>query len=182
MKKIFFITTVSAACLLSACSSKKSEGGMSDQAKKNIEACNSVNRAMESGDVSKLGDFIAADGIDHTGMNGTEVKGLDSIKAELGSMKNYFDNIKFEVVNQVASDEWVYQWIRFTGKSKVDMMGMKKGDDITNDAVEVSKFNKDGKATDHWEFMTAQEFQKMMGGANQNMPMKDSTAKPENKM
>ena len=49
---------------------------------KNLAANNAVNRAIESGDMSNLGDYIASDAVDHSGAHG-DVVGLDSIKAEL---------------------------------------------------------------------------------------------------
>jgi hypothetical protein len=85
MKKLMIILAAGFICLLPSCSSKKEAGGMSDRAKKNLEACNAVNKMFEAGDWSKAGDYIAADGVDHSGMEG-EIKGIDAIKANFDKM------------------------------------------------------------------------------------------------
>ena len=66
MKKLF-------ACLLAAgtvsffsCNS----GGESATAKKNKEVNDAIMKAYEAGDFSKMGDYIAADAVDHGGETG----------------------------------------------------------------------------------------------------------------
>lgn len=161
MKKLLVIFSAGFILLLSSCSDKKEAGGMSDRAKKNLEACNAVNKMFEAGDWSKAGDYIAADGIDHAGMNG-DIKGLDSIKANFDKMGAMMGNFKNEVVKEMADDDYVFQWMKETMTMKVDAMGMKAGSTHTMNAIEVSKFNKDGKASDHWSFIDWNDMMKMM--------------------
>ena len=89
MKQFFSILGVAcvfaAAFSLSACNSA---GGPPAAAQvdsagiKNLAVANAINRAIESGDMSNVGDYIATDALDHSGEHG-DVVGLDSIKAEL---------------------------------------------------------------------------------------------------
>ena len=136
----------------------KSSGNANAQAVKNLAAENGVNKAIQTGDVSKLGDYIAADGVDHSGQKG-DVKGLDSIKAELAMIHSMVKDMKSEVIKELADSEYVFQWMKFTGTSD-GSMGPKGPFNMT--AVEVSKFNKEGKCTDHWEFISQAEMMKMM--------------------
>jgi hypothetical protein len=85
MKKLFFMLGVVILNSLIACNSDA--GGMSATAKKNKEVNTAIMKAYESGDLSKMGDYIAADAVDHGGDTG-EIKGLDSIVA---AMKRYHD-------------------------------------------------------------------------------------------
>ena len=161
MKKLLVIFSAGFILLLSSCSDKKEAGGMSDRAKKNLEACNAINKMFEAGDWSKIGDYIAADGIDHAGMNG-DIKGLDAIKANFDQMGKMMGNFKNELVKEMADDDYVFQWMKETMTMKTDGMGMKAGETHTMNAIEVSKFNKDGKATDHWSFIDWNDVMKMM--------------------
>jgi predicted SnoaL-like aldol condensation-catalyzing enzyme len=162
MKKLFIILSAGCIFLLPSCSSKKEAGGMSDKAKKNLEACNAINKMFEASDWSKAGDYIAVDGVDHAGMNGHDVVGLDSIKAAFTEMGKMMGDFKNEKVKELADDDYVFQWMKETMTMKVDAMGMKAGSTHTMNAIEVSKFNKDGKSTDHWTFVDWNDMMKMM--------------------
>jgi predicted SnoaL-like aldol condensation-catalyzing enzyme len=160
MKKLFIILSAGFMCLLSSCNSKKEAGGMSDKAKKNLEASHAIAKMFESGDWSKLGDYIAADGIDHAGMKG-DVVGLDSIKAAFAEMGKMMGDFKNETVKEIADDDYVFQWMKETSTMKVDAMGMKAGSTNTMNAIEVSRF-KDGKSVEHWSFVDWNDMMKMM--------------------
>jgi predicted SnoaL-like aldol condensation-catalyzing enzyme len=128
---------------------------------KNLAASNAIDRAIESGDVSKLGDYIAADAVDHSGEHG-DVVGLDSIKAELAPMHKLAANdLKFEVVKELADSDYVFQWVRMTGTATTTEMGVPVGSKFSIATVDVSRF-KNGKATEHWDFMQPGDVMKMM--------------------
>lgn len=179
MKKIIFLSVVVTGFLFSSCSDNKA--GMSDRAKKNLESMHGVSKAIETGDMSKLGDYLAEDVIDHAAEGGP-AKGFEKVKAELTKYSQYAENMKSEVIKELADDEYVMCWMKFTGTMKMDQMGMKKGDTYNTTALEVSRFNADGKAVEHWTFVDPAEMMKMMGGAPPvqpavTEPSKDSTGK-----
>ena len=70
--------------------------------------------------------------------------------------------MKTETIKALADSEYVFQWMRFSGTSEGGM-GMPKGP-FNMQSIELSKFNKDGKATDHWTFMQPADMMKMMPG------------------
>ncbi|HWC54023.1 MAG TPA: ester cyclase [Chitinophagaceae bacterium] len=174
MKRLLFALPAICICALLSCSGGNS-GGMSATAKKNLDACNAINAAILSGDVSKLGDYISADAVDHSGGRG-DIKGLDSIKASLASIHNMSTDMKVVTIKELADDDYVFQWQRFTGTSSSADMGMPAGTKYDMAAIEVSKM-KDGKAIEHWEFLQPSDMMKMMSQSQQatmsNMP--DST-------
>lgn len=145
--------------------------GKSDKAKKNLEMCHLINKAIESDDMSMLDKAIAKDAVDHAGMHG-DIVGLDSIKAELSRFHTMMPDMKFEVVKELADDEYVFQWLRFTGTTATADMGMPIGTKFDMTAIEVSRF-KDGKAIEHWEFMQPADMMKMMA-PNKGMEKADS--------
>src|SRR5438477_11159634 len=107
-----------------SCNNSAAGGGMSDAEKKNLEAAQGVAKMFESGDFSKASDYIATDAVDHAGMTG-DVKGLDSIKASFAKMGMMMGDFKNEVVQEVASGDYVFQWIKESATMKMDdpMMG-----------------------------------------------------------
>ncbi len=179
MKKILLPCVIALLCFCTSCDSDKDEG-LSDKAEKNLVAQHGVIKCFDTKDFSKIGDYIAEDFVDHAGQNG-EIKGLANAKAEFEKMVTTLSDNKTETILELANDDYVMSWIRFTGTLATDNpdMGMKAGDKYDMKSMELSKF-KDGKAIEHWVFMDPAEMMKMMGGAQASMPAsemkKDSTA------
>lgn len=148
------------SCFFIACTSDK-KGGISEKAQKNLDAMHGISKAIETGDMSKLGDYLAEDVIDYAAEGGP-AKGFENVKTELIKFTQYADNMKTEVIKELADDDYVMCWMRFTGTMKIDQMGMKKGDTYNTTALEVSKFNADSKAIEHWTFVEPAEMAKMM--------------------
>lgn len=169
MKKFLFILSTGFIVLLTSCGSKK-EGGMSDAAKKNLDAVHAVVNAFETGDVSKINDLVSADFLDHTDRG--DMVGPDSLKAAVTMMHGM--GIKFNLVKELADDEYVTAWYKLTGTSD-GSMGMPKGP-FEMSSIDVVKF-KDGKAIEHWSFLEMADVMKMMPPP----PPMDSTTKMENK-
>lgn len=167
MKKIFFIPLFTFTCFCISCDSDHDEG-LSDKAEKNLAAQHGVIKCFDTKDFSKIGDYIAEDFIEHAGQNG-EVKGLANAKAEFENMVKTLTDNKSETILELANDDYVMSWIRFTGTLAMDNMGMKAGDKYDMKSMELSKF-RDGKAVEHWVFMDPADMMKMMGGAQPAMP------------
>lgn len=175
MKKLLFVALTTLVCFCISCNNSSGN----EQGEKNIATVHAVNDAIESGDVSKVDQYIAADGVDHSGEHG-EVKGIDSLKAAFLKMHSTYKDMKLEELRDAASGDYVFTLTRFTGTSTTASMGMPAGTSFDMTAVQVVKFNKDGKATDHWEYMTAADMMKMMGGEKNmggNMENKADTSK-----
>src|SRR3954447_11415552 len=129
MKTFLFTIVAGAFCFFISCNTATntpSESKANDAAQKNLAAANGVNKAIETGDVSNLGDYIATDAVDHAGMQG-DVKGLDSIKAELAKIHTMVSDMKVETIKELVDSEYVFQWLRFTGTSTTSDMGMPSG-------------------------------------------------------
>lgn len=155
----------SATADTTAASSSTSNSTASSTGDKNIATVRAINDAISSGEVNKLDQYIAKDGIDHSGEHG-EVKGLDSIKAELSHMHDSYKDLKLESIQDAANNDYVFSLSRFTGTSTVASMGAPAGTHFDMTSVGVTKFGSDGKATDHWEYMSMADAMKMMGGAS----------------
>jgi hypothetical protein len=175
MKKFFMIASAGMICFVTACNNSGEKSATADTtaaaapasnstSDKNIAAVHAIHDAISSGDVSKLDQYIAKDAVDHSGEHG-EVKGLDSIKAELGQMHDTYKDLKLESTQDAANNDYVFSLTRFRGTNTVASMGAPAGTNFDMTSVGVTKFNSDGKATDHWVYMSMDDAMKMMGGS-----------------
>ncbi|MER3497620.1 MAG: hypothetical protein C4308_02745 [Chitinophagaceae bacterium] len=173
MKKMLFPLLI--ICFAMGCNNKKT--GTSEKGKKNLESANAVAKMFETGDISKMDDYFAKDVVDHAGMNG-DVVGIDSLKASFKIYQSMMKDAKNETAKELADDDYTFQWFKESWTATKDEMGMKAGEKMSMNVVEVSRFNSDGKITEHWSFLDVRDMMKMMGGAN--APMMDSvkTTKP----
>jgi predicted ester cyclase len=171
MKKLSFLTVIAFVFFVSSCSN---QDGHSEQAKKNLEANHGIIKAFETKDFSKLGDYIAEDFVDHAGETG-DIRGLANARAEFERMVAGLESDTTIIIKELADDEFVMSWLRFTGTLSKDMMGMKAGSKYDMTAVELTKF-KDGKAVEHWTFMQPADMMNMMG-SQQQMPAAADTMK-----
>ena len=170
MRKLFFILAVVILNSLIACNSDA--GGMSATAKKNKEVNDSIMKAYEAGDFSKMGNYIAADAIDHGSYMG-DVKGLDNIVVAMKGYHDQWNNRKTEVLREMADDEYVIVWSKISGIPKTDMLSMKAGQSYTMTTVDVAKF-KDGKGVEHWLYMDPKEIAKLMTPTMNTFPLSDA--------
>jgi hypothetical protein len=179
MKKLSSILLTGIVCVALSCTNGAAhETGMSDKARKNLEATKGVTKMFESGDFSKTADYIAADAVDHWTPMGHEVKGVDSIKAMFSQWGSTMKDTKIEIVKEWADDDYATIWLKqsWTATQDDPMMHMKAGDKGTMESVEVTKHNADGKVTDHWGFASLNDMMKMM--PTPTAPMKvDTTVK-----
>lgn len=130
----------------------KSEGGISEKTKKNIEVNNAIMKAYEAGDFSKMGDYLAADAVDHGGENG-DVKGLDNIVSEMKRYQAMMPDMKSSNVLSMGNDDYVF--------TRATISGNMNGKPTTMTSVDVSRFV-DGKAVEHWVYMNPAEMMEMM--------------------
>lgn len=188
MKKFLMIASAGLICFITACNSSGEKSASADTtaasspatnsapstADKNIATIHAVNDAISSGEVSKLDQYIAPNGVDHSGEHG-EVKGVDSIKAELKNMHDSYKDLKLESIQDAANNDYVFSLTRFTGTNTVASMGAPAGTHFDMTSVNVAKFGSDGKVTDHWIYMSMDDAMKMMGG-NMHMEGKKKDA------
>jgi predicted ester cyclase len=158
MKKLILVSFAAVCSFFIACDSDQDE--ISAVTKKNMEVNKAIMTAYEAGDFSKMGDYIAADAVDHGSEKG-DVKGLDSIVAMMKMYRNSMSDMKSEVIKELADDEYVMTWAKFSGTTTADAVGMPPNQKVEMSSVDLTKF-KDGKAVEHWVFMDPNEMMKMM--------------------
>ena len=165
MKKLLFMGA-SVMLFLASCNDNGATSNGNSAADKAKANNREVLKAIESGDVSKLDSFITSDGIDHSGADGmTEVKGIDNIKKDLGSIKQSFSDLKFDVQQDAVNGEYLFVMSKLIGTTSANPgHGMQPNQKIEMSGADVLKFNSEGKFTEHWTFNDPRDMMKMMGG------------------
>ncbi len=179
MRKLFFTGIVAMICFISC--EQKNKTSASNNAERNTERNKTVYSAMETGDVSKLDDFIDKDIIDHG--HGAEIKGIDSLKKMFSDMHNHMSGLKMDLVSDAtsANGEYHFAWYKMRGTCTDGSMGMPAGTKMDMTGVDVVKI-KDDKAVEHWSYADPAEMMKMHGEMSGKMDNKmngktDSTHK-----
>ncbi|MAZ28719.1 MAG: hypothetical protein CL868_16780 [Cytophagaceae bacterium] len=104
----------------------------------NIKADNVLMTVFETGDITLLDGIIDPDFVNHTG--GGQV-GLDNLKNMVKSFHSNNLNLKMEVITQMLNDDYVVDWVQFTGSNP----------SISIEGMEVTRYT-DGLAREHWFF------------------------------
>ncbi len=178
MKKLFFAATSALVLFCISCkdtTDTTTSTSSSSQNETNLAKNREVYKAMETGDVTKIKDYIDKDAVDHGGNpDGTDLKGGDSIVAMLGKVRSGFSDLKMEVLADAVNGDYLFSLNHLTGTTNsTPVWGMPANTKIDSKSVDVIKL-KDGKATDHWGFMDPKEMMAMMGGNKMDPKMDHS--------
>ena len=175
MRNVLF--ALACAFAITSCNNSATDTGNtsnSGDSKKMMEANDAISNAFKTGNTAAVDSFVSDDFVDHTDRG--DKKGKDSLKAMISMMHTMMTDMKMERIKEAVADDYLFNWVRYTGVSNGDM-GMPKGP-YDMHAIEVSRF-KNGKAVEHWGYMDANEMMKMMGNGNMpgTMNKPDSTHK-----
>ncbi len=180
MKKIFFASaTILAFGLISCTESTTKKEDASVTIKENNT---NFYKALENGDEAKIKSWINADAVDHNGsQTGEDIVGADKIVPMLTQMHNSFEpGFKMNIVSQAVDGDYLYSLIELKGTTTANPgMGFPPSTKMDSRSVDVIKL-KDGKAQDHWGFMSMPDVMMMMKG-NQAMPHGDTNMVGGNK-
>jgi|SwirhisoilCB1_FD_contig_91_947057_length_1195_multi_5_in_0_out_0_1 predicted ester cyclase len=139
------------------------------QAERNHANTLQVYRAIETGDVSKLDQFIDKNIVDHSGPHGDMV-GLDSAKIMFTEMHDHISNLKMEPIAYATGGDYHFDLVRMTGTTNSEYMGMPANTPIDMTSVNVVKI-KNGKAVEHWRYSDAHQMMQMMQMMHGEHPM-----------
>jgi predicted ester cyclase len=155
MKQLIFAVSAFLCVSLIACNSDNSSNSGND---KNLSTSRDIFKGIETGDTNKLSS-IPPDCVDHAGPMG-EVHNGDSIKAMLAGMHSHVKDLKIDIINDVASGDYVYTWSKWTGTALDSSMGFAPNQPFTTTGVDILKF-RDGKPAEHWGFIDQKEVMDM---------------------
>lgn len=111
------------------------------QIAKNMATDYALLQVFETGDVSKLDSIIAPNFVNHAGPG--DQQGLAAQKAMVQGFHKHMPDVKLEVKKRWADDDYVSDWIVYTGKAMVI------------EGIELTRYA-NGKAVEHWFFPSSQ--------------------------
>lgn len=137
---------------------------------KNKRAAIALYEAFNKADYNSLDKYIAADANDHALPAG--LKGLAGVKEMFKTFKTWFPDGTNIVEEVIAEGDYVVGRVRFTGTNAGPIMNMpatnKKVDVMT---IDVIRFDKAGKAVEHWGFNNDLAMMQQLGLAPADPPL-----------
>ncbi|MCY7290854.1 MAG: nuclear transport factor 2 family protein [Ferruginibacter sp.] len=136
-------------------------------------------KAMENGDEAKLKSWLTDDAIDHNGSpTGEDIVGGDKIVAMLAQMQKSFEpGFKMNIINQAVDGDYLYTLVEMKGTTTANpSLGLPPSTKMDSRSVDVIKL-KDGKAQEHWAFMSMPDVMMMMK-SNDKTPSADKMDMP----
>lgn len=182
MKTIFLAGALLMFGFIISCKDAATTGtGENDRNAKDLASNRKVYKAIETGDKSTLDSFIAKNATDHQGPNGADIRGGDSIVHMLTEMHNHVRDLKFDVIADAASGDYLFSLVHITGTANDASMGMTAGTKLDEKGVDVVKV-KDGQMVEHWGFVDANEMMKHMKEMQAGDKMDKTAEKIDNNM
>ena len=158
MKKVLLTISASLIWICISCNNNSIVSAKDNsQAQKNLDAWHVVSMAFATGNQDMIDSVIADDYVDHKSKG--DVRGRDSVKANIGRTHANLKNLKMEVIKELAENEYAFFWMHFTGNGTA-ASGMFAGPFDMN-TVQVVKFM-NGKTVEHWDYIEGKQLMKMM--------------------
>lgn len=147
MRLIIQVTISCLALALAACHASKSTSGPSStdssQRQRNLAADKVLLNVFETGDVAKLDAVIDPAFVNHIGSE--DRVGLAHLKTMIQGFHARMKSVKVELKRQLSDEEYVSDWVRFTGSDPGAVI----------EGMEVTRYA-NGKAVEHWFFPNSQ--------------------------
>jgi predicted ester cyclase len=166
MKKITLVASFMLLLLFASCTSPKQDC-VSETTKRNIDAMHGIFNCFNTGDFSKLGNYVAEDCIDHSSGGKEDIKGLAQMKSNYEQWTQMVANSNTTTKVEMANDEYVISWVKFDMTMKADVATKSIGEKFEKSDIEMLRF-KDVKAVEHWTFIDARELDKVLSSSKSN--------------
>ena len=102
-----------------------------------------------SGDVDRLADVIAEDGIDHSARP-DEPQGLVGVQQTMLWLGSVFSDQRWEIHQVIGEDDTVVVYCTLRGRHTGDLLGIPPTNrEVAMDYVQILRF-RDGKAVERW--------------------------------
>jgi steroid delta-isomerase-like uncharacterized protein len=138
------------------------------------EAISGVYNALETGDYSRLSEWVSEDHIDHAkDPMVTQKDGIEGLKETFDHYRASFPDVKIRINAAGVSGDTILVFYTMTGTNTGPMMGMPP----TNKRVEVNGVDivrfENGKGKEHWEVFDITTFMNQLGIMEQQPPAEE---------
>jgi predicted ester cyclase len=99
-------------------------------------------RAFETGNLSDVHDLIDPDYLDHQGLDGTELRGVDGFRRVVAAVRSTSPNLHASIEDLVAEGDRVAARLRWHGTSAT-------GEPLERETIDIIRIV-GGRAVEHW--------------------------------
>jgi steroid delta-isomerase-like uncharacterized protein len=138
-----------------------------EKEKKNIQTIRQLREAVNTGDVSRVHEFISPQYFNHESQVDpvrSKLRGPDEFIDTVRNLRNAFDNLHYEEQEIIASDDKVAQIVTVTGKHTGNFFVIPPtGNNISYQAVHIYRIGEDGKVAEHKSIRDDLTFMNQLG-------------------
>ena len=138
-----------------------------EKEKKNIQTIRQLRQAVNTGDVSRVHEFISPQYFNHESqidLVRSKLTGPDEFIDTVRNLRNAFDNLHYEEQEIIASDDKVAQIVTVTGKHTGNFFVIPPtGNNISYQAVHIYRIGEDGKVVEHKSIRDDLTFMNQLG-------------------
>lgn len=126
-----------------------------EQEAKNIKTVNQLREALNTGDVSRVHEFISPEYFNHESQVDpvrSKLRGPEEFIDTVKNLRNAFADLHYEEQETIASGDKVVQILTITGKHVGNFFGIASpptGNNISYQGVHVYRIGEDGKIVEH---------------------------------
>jgi predicted ester cyclase len=125
-----------------------------EQEAKNIKTVNQLREALNTGDVSRVHEFISPEYFNHESQVDpvrSKLRGPEEFIDTVKNLRNAFADLHYEEQETIASGDKVIQILTITGKHVGNFFGIAAptGNNISYQGVHIYRIGEDGKIVEH---------------------------------
>lgn len=178
MKRIALLTVL--ACFALASCGKKADGGAAANptADSMKTAYMGIIKSFETGDVSELDKYVAADTKSHMPMPGYP-EGLEGMKKMITDFKVSMPDGKYTVEDMRVDGDILVARVRMSGTNSGQMMGMPPTNKKIENIMSIDWVRwENGKFVEHWGVGEEMKMMEQLGLMPPHTPPADTTKQP----
>jgi predicted ester cyclase len=139
-----------------------------EQEAKNIETVNQLREALNTGDVSRVHEFISPEYFNHESQVDpvrSKLRGPEEFIDTVKNLRNAFADLHYEEQETIASGDKVVQILTITGKHVGNFFGIAPptGNNISYQGVHIYRIGEDGKIVEHRAIRDDLKFMMQLG-------------------
>lgn len=155
-KNYFLMILIPLLTLLTSCQNPQNQ--LDHQRKVNFVK---VNEILASGNVDSLDNYITQDIVDHQSEVQGMGEGLAGVKNLFRNFHKVFPSLSITVRSMAITGDTLFAYVTFSGTPSEPFMGMPAGQPITNNSVDMVRYEGD-KLAEHWGFIDMADIVQMM--------------------
>ena len=125
---------------------------------------------ISAGNLDGFADMLADDFVEHETTEGFPPT-KEGVKQFIGAYMAAFPDLRMDAEDMVESGDKVWTRVRCTGTHQGELLGMPPtGKSVDVEAVDIVRFNEEGKAVEHWGVTDVMKMLQQLGAIPEGAP------------